>query len=397
MTRRTLALYSGYQFFFSLLLWVPIFYDFQRRIGLSDPQIFGIQSVYYFAFCVLEIPTGWLADRFGHRRCLRASGVMLVAANLLPVYFPTYEGMLWHFLAIALARSLNSGASSAYLYEWLRENGKLELYRGAEGRARSYGLVGKVVFWAFIGAVMEWKLTLPYSLTAGAAAVSTVLAFALPGLKGEGEFRVPPRKAGGRALFGDIPAAFSALAGRPQLVFVMVQGVAIFVLARICQVNLFQPILAEKHFSVTAYGWMMSLTSIFEAIGSAYPGWRGGKKRVSDVNVVYLCTLAMAASLSGVALLGQWAAAAGLCAFSAAVGLSFPIQRQLLNDSIPDSRYRATLLSMESILDRAACAWVAAILGGFVAAGQIDRFLHLSAGASALLVVILLIRNRISL
>jgi hypothetical protein len=52
---------------------------------------------------------------------------------------------------------------------------------------------------------------------------------------------------------------------------------------------------------------------------------------------------------------------------------------------------------MESILDRAACAWVAAILGGFVAAGQIDRFLHLSAGASALLVVILLIRNRIRL
>ena len=68
-----------------------------------------------------------------------------------------------------------------------------------------------------------------------------------------------------------------------------------------------------------------------------------------------------------------------LCVFAVATGISFPVRKQLLNDSIPDPRYRATLLSMESIVDRAVCALVAVALGAYLAAGQLDEFLVLSA------------------
>ena len=68
-----------------------------------------------------------------------------------------------------------------------------------------------------------------------------------------------------------------------------------------------------------------------------------------------------------------------LCVFSYATGLSFPIQRQLLNDAITDSGFRATLLSVESIIDRAACAWVAAMIGGYLQAGKLDAFVMGSA------------------
>ena len=40
--RRVIWLYCGFQFFFSLLFWVPVFYAYQKRIGLTDPQIFSI-------------------------------------------------------------------------------------------------------------------------------------------------------------------------------------------------------------------------------------------------------------------------------------------------------------------------------------------------------------------
>src|SRR5690606_6775932 len=62
--------YYAFQFFFNLLLWIPVFYEFQKQLGLDDPQIFRIQSVYYLVFCFLEIPTGAFADRFGYRRSL---------------------------------------------------------------------------------------------------------------------------------------------------------------------------------------------------------------------------------------------------------------------------------------------------------------------------------------
>ena len=53
--------------------------------GLGRRQIFGIQSIYYVAFCLFEIPTGLLADRIGSRHCLPAGAVVLTAANLVPI------------------------------------------------------------------------------------------------------------------------------------------------------------------------------------------------------------------------------------------------------------------------------------------------------------------------
>jgi hypothetical protein len=47
--------------------------------------------------------------------------------------------------------------------------------------------------------------------------------------------------------------------------------------------------------------------------------------------------------------------------------------------TIPDARDRATLLSVDSILGRAGCAWVASRIGGFLEAGKLDLFLALSA------------------
>ena len=69
-----------------------------------------------------------------------------------------------------------------------------------------------------------------------------------------------------------------------------------------------------------------------------------------------------------------------LCLFtlSYATGLSFPIQRQLLNDAIVDSSYRATLMSLESIIDRGLCAWSASVIGSYLASGKLSQFLVLS-------------------
>src|SRR3954464_5130358 len=96
-SRRTVLLYYGFQFAFSLLVWLPVFYEYQKRIGLSDPEIFRIQSIYYLLFCLLEIPTGLFADLWGYRLCMRVGALVLVASNLLPIYAQSYSGFLAHF------------------------------------------------------------------------------------------------------------------------------------------------------------------------------------------------------------------------------------------------------------------------------------------------------------
>jgi len=397
--RRAVWLSYTFQFFFGLLLWLPVFYEYQRQIGLSDAQIFGIQSIYYIAFCLLEIPTGMVADRFDYRHCLVAGGVVLIGANLTPVLLSDYTGFLVHFLLIALARSLVSGAASAYLYEYMHAAGAGAGYPQAEGYGRSYSLIGKVVCWPVVGLLMQWNMPSPYWLSAINAAIAVLAAVLLPAIPA----RLSPPPASGSST-STTPAATSGRPPRPPisvalrgsfaqmrgsrlLVLLMVQGVAIFTLARICSVNLFQPILDSKQTPVVLYGVVMALMTVFEALGAARPSWL--RNRISDVRSVFLLTIAMAVTLALTGLLGIVGSVIALCLFSLACGLSFPIQRALLNAAITDSRYRATLLSIESIIDRAVCALVALALGDYLQNGQLTDFLVQTAIVTCVLMVVI--------
>ena len=374
--------FNAFQFFFSLLLWVPIFYEYQKTIGLTDAEIFRIQSIYYLVFCFLEIPTGYLADWLGYRLCLILGSVTLIVANILVPLEPTYMGFLWHFILIALARSFISGASSAYLYETLHQENQLEGYKEAEGRARSYSLIGKVFCWAAIGVVMQWHFTLPYWLTALNAAIGLVFAFMLPQIhEGKERKRV------------SILKLSSVLFSNVTLILLMFQGVALFVLARICQVNLFQPILHEKGFSVVNYGMVMAAMTVCEAAGSFKTKWV--KRYLSDYYAISFFTLLIGLSFILLSLdnfLGidiKVVTIFALCFFSFVIGISFPIQRLLINQAIPEPGLRASLLSLESIIDRGVNSLVASGLAAVLLAGNLDIFLRNSAYVSILTVFII--------
>ncbi|OFY98066.1 MAG: hypothetical protein A2070_00305 [Bdellovibrionales bacterium GWC1_52_8] len=386
---KVIRLFYGFQFFFALLLWVPIFYEFEHRIGLSDPEIFKIQSFYYLAFCLLEIPTGLLADFLGRRTCMRAGTLIVTAANLIPVFFQSFTGFMVHFFLIALARSLVSGAASAYLYDTLKECDAVELYRKAEGNARALALGGKVLLWAGVGALMEWQLTLPYTLTALATAISAVYAWRMPREAVKQEALDNPYEK-----FRQLGRIFPLLLRSPRVSLVIVQGVAIFVLSRVAQVDLFQPYLKTLGFTAASFGIIMGAFTLFEALGASHPDWvrklLGRLSLGSDLSSVYVLTLFLSACLAFMAVSGPWGGIFWLCLLSLATGFAYPIQRQLMNDVIPDSRYRATFLSFESIIDRAGSAVSAGLIGSFVARGEVGRFLLLSAGISFAGVLVLL-------
>ncbi|PJN04593.1 MFS transporter [Streptomyces sp. CB01201] len=382
--RRIVRLNYGFQLLFNLLWWMPVFYAYQREAGLSDGQIFGIQSIYYVAFCLFEIPTGLIADRIGARNCLRAGAVVMTAANLAPVVSASYTGFLVHFLAIAVGRSLTSGAASAYLYDGLRAEKCGEHYLKAEGTARALGLAAKVVCWPLVGPLMAVAHAAPYVLSAASAAGSLVCAVALPRIAGPGPGAVEAN--GGRrggAFLRDAGAALRCVAASPWLALVMVQGVGIFTLSRICQVNLFQPILLDHGIGEASSGGVLAAMTVAEAIGSARPQWLG--RRLTPVAWVSVLSVALAGTLAAMTFGGAWTVIALLCLFAVATGFAYPVQRKLVNDAMPAHAPRATLLSVESIVDRAVCALAAVAAGAYLSAGRLDALLWHSALATAVL------------
>ncbi|MEU8578098.1 MFS transporter [Streptomyces asoensis] len=384
--RRIIRLNYGFQLLFNLLWWMPVFYAYQKAAGLSDAEIFGIQSIYYVAFCLLEIPTGLIADRIGTRNCLRAGAVVMTAANLAPVVSASYPGFLIHFLAIAAGRSLTSGAASAYLYDGLRAQRCDEHYLRAEGTARALGLAAKVVCWPLVGPLMVLAHPAPYVLSAASAAGSLVCAVLLPRLAGAEAAADRGRSGGGRrgsAFLRDAGTALRCVASSPWLALVMVQGVAVFTLSRICQVNLFQPILLDHGIGESSHGGVLAAMTVAEAVASARPQWLS--RRLPPVAWVSVLSLALAGTLAAMTLGGPWIVVVLLCLFAAATGFAFPVQRKLVNDAVPAHAPRATLLSVESIVDRAVCALAAIAAGAYLSAGHLDALLWHSALATAVL------------
>ncbi len=381
MTDRRLAtLYYSFQLFFGLLLWVPVFYQIQKQSGLSDPQIFQIQSIYYLVFCLFELPTGLFADRFGFRKSMILGGLTLVTANLLPLFAADFYGFLLHFCLIALARSFVSGASSAYLYEYLRNRDQAHQYARVEGNARAVGLIARIVLWAFSGYMVLLNPLLPYALTVLSAGIAFVMAILLPDLKkSPAEIRPSTSNTG-------LAAAVQLLLTSPRLFVIMLQGVGIFVLVRLMEVNIFQPILATKGFSIVHFGWVLSAMTASEALASR-TAFRVSS-RLSLLTIVWLMTLILCICLLAITFSAQLGTVISLLIFAGAAGVAFPIQKQLLNDQIKatQSHLRATVLSLESLIDRAVCAIAVLPVGGFVALGRLDQLLWIFAGTIAVLV-----------
>ena len=174
----------------------------------------------------------------------------------------------------------------------------------------------------------------------------------------------------------------------------MVQGVAIFTLARVMQANLLQPVLDVKHLPLEGYGMVMAVTTVFEALGAARPSWP--RRFLRDIPAIFVLTVTMAGCLALIVPVALAATIVCLCVFSFAIGLSFPIQRQLINDAIGDPSCRATVLSVESLIDRAVCALVVAALASYLSAGEMNAFLFLVSGATVALMAVLAVLMRLA-
>jgi len=367
--------YLAFQVFFALLFWLPVFYEVQKRMGLGESEIFGIQSFYYLLFCLLELPTGWAADRFGLIRSLRGGAVALVVAHLVVVSgdlgfaLPAYWTFWLHFALIAVARSLISGASNAYLYEAYTRAGRGAEYVHVEGRARAYGLFTKIISWAGIGYLTEKMLLGSYWLSLGSALASVWFAWRLQ----EGEWEAAREaKSRGSSLWNALLLVFR----ERRLLGLMIQGMGVFVLARLVQVNLFQPILLANGFGTSSLGWMMALMTAAEAFASLR--LRVVLARIRPVDSVTILTGTLAIVVALFSVISGGMVIVGLVLFSVLVGFVGPIQRQVINGAITDSSHRAVLLSLESLLDRAATSGVAYLLGVFMAQGLMNLFLVLS-------------------
>lgn len=122
--------------------------------GFSPVLVATLMAAGDLGVLLLEIPTGWVADRLGHRYSLIIGSLVQVVAMLAFWRASTAAALLAAILLVALGDAFRSGAGEALLYRTCAALGRESEFQAIEARTRSVSLVALVALLVGGGAIV---------------------------------------------------------------------------------------------------------------------------------------------------------------------------------------------------------------------------------------------------
>lgn len=120
-----------------LLWWV-------QEKQLSPVLVGSVLAAGDLALMTLELPTGWFADRFGHRASLMVGSLVQTAGMLCCWLGPGVPGLIAASVLVAAGDAFRSGADQALLYRTCVAVGREGSFQAITARARTAQLVALV-------------------------------------------------------------------------------------------------------------------------------------------------------------------------------------------------------------------------------------------------------------
>jgi MFS family permease len=149
-------------------------------LRVTDYAGIGIaETLTILAFFLLEVPTGWLADRFGRKRAILASLLLETLGYLALVAISDLMGLLVSLLILQVGRAFFSGTFEALIYETLLERGEAGLYARILGRISGLQLASTALASLIGGYLYRVDPRLPFLGAAVAFGLASLAAIAL--------------------------------------------------------------------------------------------------------------------------------------------------------------------------------------------------------------------------
>ena len=334
--------YYIYNFFLNLQLWWPIWIIYlKEERGLSQAQVTLIDIPFWLSIVLLQIPAAALADRWGRKPALVASGAAFALAITLFGLASSFPLLLLSYLIWGVAFSLYNGTESAFIYDSLKAMGREDEYQRIYGRAWAINMVAAVAG-TLIGAPLAEATSLSFPIVlSGVIAVGCALT-ALT-------FREPPR--------GETPVAHLSYVGilrqsadlvrRQPAVRYAILFVGVIAIGSIGPIFFFQPFLAEHGVDTGEFGiWQtpMRFVAIFGALAAPRIVFELGERRT-----FYLMAVVLIASYVLLAAWGSIYAQVAFLSMNFIWVMSQPVLTDYVNKRVP-SEQRATVVSLTNLV-----------------------------------------------
>ena len=150
-----------------LMLYMPIVKLFYEENGLGDFALFALHAVYSIIIALLEIPSGYFADRLGRKLSLILGTIFGFFGFGSYSLFHGFTGFMTAEILLGIGQSFISGSDSAMLYDTLLDSRNESKYMKYEGRISAAGnfaeaLAGVVIFLLILFGMSRYRI--PYYL-----------------------------------------------------------------------------------------------------------------------------------------------------------------------------------------------------------------------------------------
>lgn len=334
---------------FSLIM--PIIVLFYQENGLGLKEIFLLKSVYSIVSVALDIPTGYLADAWGRKKCLLAGCLIAFGGTVTYSLAYTFGAFLLAEILLGIGQSLVSGADSALLYDTMLRQRREKDYLKYEGRVIMVGNFSEALAGICGGLLAASFLRLPFYCQMGVAFIGIPAALSLKEYNARTRILHPLRNilnilhyslVRNRTLRYDI--LFSGIIGASTLTM------AWFV----------QPVLMHIDLPTELFGVVWTVLNLVVGIAALYSDALSA--RLGENKTYTFILLFIVGGYLAVSFCLTHAALAILFLFYIVRGFATPILKGYINRQT-FSEMRATVLSIRNFIIRLTFALMAPFIG----------------------------------
>lgn len=116
----------------------PVATLFRQARGLSMSEIFIIESISWVVIIILEVPWGWISDRFGYKRTLIVVNTLFFLSKIVFYLAHSFESFLLERLILSVVLSGLSGCDTAIIYDSIDPSQAQKVF----GRYSAFGTLG---------------------------------------------------------------------------------------------------------------------------------------------------------------------------------------------------------------------------------------------------------------
>jgi MFS family permease len=364
------------------LFHIAIMVLFYQQRGLSFSQIMVLQSFYYFAKVLSEVPTGALADRFGRKKSLVIGSFCHSSAYLL--IFLSHSFILFNVgeIIAGIAMSFAYGADSALAYDTLKNLGREKEYQKVEGNGHSMRLLSFAIFAPIGGLLATVNLALPYLASSIVIFFSGLLALTLVeppqrvlvGAIHESPLRssVEPPKEGSivqdsrlkirKKYYHEIKRSFYLMLKEKKILWLVLFFSLVFLATRLGFWT-YQPYMKEAGVPLSLFGVVFASFHLFAALVSKYAD-KIEKTLKENLTFLFMPILVVVSFILMSRFLFLWSVGFILLQ-QVSMATHEPILKNYLN-RYTSSDIRATMLSVQSMAGNLVFALTAPFLGELV-------------------------------